>query len=148
MRYEQLRSRKPSEFQRLTGVKPDVFEQMVLVVQAGRRDFGRPCKLSVADQLLLCLSYWREYRTMAHIALTYEVSEPTVQRTIVRVENALLGSGHFTLPGKKVLRGQEVQLEAVLVDATEVPIERPKNQKNNGCATPARRSATRSKPKS
>lgn len=148
MRYEQLRGRKASEFQRLTGVKPQVFEQMLLAVKSGRRVFGRPCKLSLPDQLLLCLMYWREYRTMAHIAVAYEVSEPTVQRTIVKIENALMRSGDFTLPGKKILSGQQIQFESVLIDATEVPTQRPKDQKNGVSATRARKSATRSKPKS
>jgi DDE superfamily endonuclease len=47
-----------------------------------RRDFGRPPKLSRADQLLLSLIYWREYRTEFHIGLTYGVSEPTICRTV------------------------------------------------------------------
>ena len=148
MRYEQIENRKPDEFLRLTGVKPEVFQTMLQTVQDQTRSFGRPCKLSLADQLLLALMYWREYRTMAHIALAYEVSEPTVQRTILKMEAALLGSGRFNLPGKKVLRGQDIELSVVLVDATEVPRQRPKHQKNSAPATPARRSDTPSKPNS
>jgi len=68
------------------------------------------------------------------------VSEPTVQRTIVKIEGALLASGDFALPGKKVLRQSELSIEVVVVDATEVTIERP--QKNKGALTAARRSAT------
>ncbi len=142
MRYSQLENRKASEFQRLTGVQPQVFDQMLESIQGQARAFGRPCKLSWPDQLLLCLMYWREYRTMAHIAVSYEVSEPTVHRTIRKIETALLRSGDWTLPGKKILRGEEICLEVVLVDATEVPIERPQDQKNSVCAIPARRNAT------
>ncbi|MBF7694254.1 transposase family protein [Acinetobacter pollinis] len=29
---------------------------------------GRPPKLCLEDQVLLCLSYWREYRTLFHVA--------------------------------------------------------------------------------
>jgi hypothetical protein len=143
MRYSQLETRKASEFQRLTGVKPEVFGQMLDSIQSQTRAFGRPCKLSLPDQLLLCLMDWREYRTMAHIAVSYEVSEPTVHRTIRKIETALLSSGAFTLPGKKILRGDQICLEVVLVDATEVPIERPQGQKNSVCATPARRNVIR-----
>ncbi|WP_228131249.1 transposase family protein, partial [Acinetobacter baumannii] len=32
---------------------------------------GRPPKLSLEDQDLLCLSYWREYRTLFHVATSY-----------------------------------------------------------------------------
>ncbi|WP_197710996.1 helix-turn-helix domain-containing protein, partial [Acinetobacter baumannii] len=36
---------------------------------------GRPPKLSIEDQILLGLSYWREYRTLFHVATSYGVSE-------------------------------------------------------------------------
>jgi hypothetical protein len=65
--------------------------------------------------------YWREYRTEFHISLTYGVSEATVCRTIKKVENVLVKSKQFHLPGKKVLQPSETVIEIVLVDA-----ERPK----------------------
>ena len=43
-----------------------VFEQMVEVVAGAQREFGRPRKLSVEDQVLLSLCYWREYRSQFH----------------------------------------------------------------------------------
>jgi len=140
MRYEEIKNRKPADFQRLTGVKPQVFEQMLKSVQDHIHSFGRPCKLCLADQLLLTLMDWREYRTMFHVAQTYGVSEPTVHRTIVKIERALMASGQFRLPGKKALLAPEMQWQVVLVDATETPLERP--QKNKGGTTAARKSAT------
>ena len=56
------------QFVRLTGVKRAVFEQMVEVVAEAQREFGRPRKLSVADQVLLTLCYWREYRSQFPVA--------------------------------------------------------------------------------
>lgn len=53
------------------------------------------------------------------------VDETTVQRTIERIEDALLSSRQFTLPGKKALRDETQVWAAVLVDVTEVPCERP-----------------------
>jgi len=47
----------------------------------------------------MTLIYWHEYRTQAHIAHTYGLSESAVCRTIRAIENALLRSGEFTLPG-------------------------------------------------
>jgi hypothetical protein len=146
MRYEEIKDRSPADFQRLTGVKPQVFEQMLQAVQSHIRSFGRPCKLCLADQLLLTLMYWREYRTMFHIAQAYGVSEPTVHRTILKIERALLASKQFRLPGKKALLEPDMQWQVVLVDATETPVERP--QKNRESITAARRSATPAKPKS
>ncbi|WP_411268032.1 helix-turn-helix domain-containing protein, partial [Nostoc sp. PA-18-2419] len=35
---------------------------------------GYPNKLSLEDQALVCLQYWREYRTYFHIASEWEIS--------------------------------------------------------------------------
>jgi len=73
----------------------------------------------------MTLMYWREYRTQFHIGVTYGVSEATVCRTIQKVENVLIKSQQFHLPGKKVLQASDLEIEVVLIDATEQPIERP-----------------------
>jgi len=130
MRYETIQHLKDADFKRLTGVQRKTFDQMLQVIQRQRRDFGRPTKLNRADQLLMTLMYWREYRTQFHIAQSYGVSEATVCRTIRQVENALVRSGHFRLPGKKSLQPSQTQLEVVLVDVSEQPIERPKKAKS------------------
>ena len=104
--------------------------------------FGRPPKLSRADQLLLTLMYWREYRTQFHIGQAHGISESAVCRTIQQVEKTLIESGQFTLPGKKKLQTSDTLIEVVIIDATEQPIERPKNKKGT---LVARKSATRKK---
>jgi hypothetical protein len=140
MKYETIQTLKDEEFKRSTGVQHSTFEKMLKVVEAGLRDFGRPPKLSRADQLLMTLMYWREYRTEFHIGLSYGVSESTVCRTIRKVEDALIKSEQFHLPGKKVLQSSDAVIEIVLVDATEQPIERPKKDKKG--ITAAKRSVT------
>ena len=140
MRYEEIKEWKEQDFKRLTGVKPETFEKMVTVLEKGLPSFGRPSKLSRADQLLMTLMYWREYRTQFHIAGSYGISEATVCRTINKVEDALVRSGEFHLPGKKVLRPSDTVIEVVLVDVSEQPIERPKKSKND--TTAAKRSDT------
>jgi hypothetical protein len=140
MKYETVQTLKDEGFKRSTGVQRSTFEKMLKVVEAGLRDFGRPPKLSRADQLLMTLMYWREYRTEFHIGLSYAVSESTVCRTIRKAENALIKSEQFHLPGKKVLQSSDTVIEIVLVDATEQPIERPKKDKKG--ITAARRSVT------
>ena len=140
MRYETVQKLKDGDFKRLTGVQRSTFEKMLEVVEEGLREFGRPPKLSRADQLLMTLMYWREYRTEFHIGQTYGVSEATVCRTIKKVENALIKSKQFHLPGKKVLQPSDTVIEIVLVDATEQPIECPK--KDNAGTIAAKRSVT------
>lgn len=130
MRYDTIKHLKDTDFKRLTGVQRETFDLMLKVVEKGLRDFGRPTKLSRADQLLMTLMYWREYRTEFHIAQSYGISEATVCRTIQKVENALVRSGKFRLPGKKALQASDTIFEVVLVDVSEQPIERPKKAKN------------------
>ena len=134
MNYEIVKQLKNSDFKRLTGVQRETFDQMLAVLKKGLRDFGRPTKLSRADQLLMTLMYWREYRTEFHIAQSYGVSEATVCRTIQKVEGVLVRSGKFRLPGKKALQPSDTIFEVVLVDASEQVIERPKKAKNGTTA--------------
>lgn len=138
MRYETVKDLTPAEFKRLTGVKPSVFSEMLEVMQeaeAQKIKAGRGSKLSLEDQLLLALSYWREYRTQFHIAASYDVHEATANRIITRVENLLVSSGKFSLPKRREV--EETQWTVVLIDVTETPVERPKKSKN---ATTAARS--------
>lgn len=140
MFHADLKETKPAAFQRLTGVAPATFAAMCEALQKNLPSGGRAPKLCLADRLLMTLMYWREYRTQFHIGQTYKVSESTVSRTTRAVEDALLRSGQFTLPGKKALMKSDTQYQVVVLDATECPVERP--QKNNGTVTAARRSAT------
>jgi DDE superfamily endonuclease len=140
MRYETIKHLKDTDFKRLTGVERETFGLMLKVIEKGLGNFGRPPKLSRADQLLMTLMYWREYRTEFHIAQSYGISEATVCRTIQKVENTLVRSGKFRLPGKKVLQLSDTIFEIVLVDVSEQPIERPKKAKIG--ITAAKRSDT------
>ena len=134
MRYKNIKDWKDTDFKRLTGVKKATFEKMLEVINKELPNFGRPPKLNRADQLLMTLMYWREYRTQFHIAGSYGVSEATVCRTIKKIEDALMRSDEFRLPGKKALQPSDTLIEIVLVDASEQPIERPKKSKNDTTA--------------
>lgn len=140
MRYETVEKLKDEEFKRSTGVSRTVFAKMLAVVEKELRDFGRTPRLSRADQLLMTLMYWREYRTQFHIGISYGVSESTVCRTIQKVEKALMTSNEFHLPGKKKLQPSETLIEVVVIDVTEQAIERPK--KSSDGTTAAKRNTT------
>ncbi len=134
--YEKLKLLKPGLFKRLTGVKPDTFKAMLLECELHhekkKSKGGKPNKLSVSTQILLMLEYYREYRSMAHMAFDYEVSESTVSRTIKEIESVLLQSGKFSLPSKKALyEDGGIEIEYILIDATECPVERPKKSKES-----------------
>ena len=134
MTYEQVKSLKPEDFKRLCGVRPETFKQMLEAVRSlegAKQKTGRPGKLSLEDQLLMTLEYWREYRTYFHIGQSWRVNESTAYRIIRKIEDTLTKSRAFTLPGKKRLATSNNQFEVVVVDVTESPIERPKKNKKS-----------------
>ena len=59
------------------------------------------------------------------------------------MEALLVKSGRFRLPGKRQLQQDESSWEVVVIDVTEVPIERPK--KNSVPSIVASTNGTRSK---
>jgi Helix-turn-helix of DDE superfamily endonuclease len=144
MSYEQIKDLQPALFKRYCGVKPETFQKMVTVVSdhlaQTRIKTGRPPKLSLEDQVLMTLEYWREYRTFFHIANSWGIHESSVCRIIRRVEDILTKSKVFTLPGKRRLQLSDHQIEFIVVDVAETPIERPKKSKDD--ITAARRSDT------
>ena len=131
------------QFCRRTGVYPETFAQMEAVLaqqEQQKKKAGRPAALSVAEQLLLTLEFWREYRTFAHLGDDWGVHETTVHRTVERVEAALIASAQFQMPKKRVFQEAQLVYSIVAVDASEVPCERPK--KNSAAGTAARKSST------
>lgn len=98
---------------------------------------GRPNKLGIEERILMTLEYLREYRTYAHIGMSYGISESAAFQNIRCIENILVKSKEFRLPGKKALLKSDHEFEVILVDAVESPIERPK--KNNVTFIPVRK---------
>ncbi|MBN3950109.1 MAG: IS5 family transposase [Nostoc sp. NMS7] len=124
-RAKQLTSRK---FKRLTGVSRQTFQLMVSLVKADEQNKnkpGRPPKLIIEDQVLMVIQYWREYRTYYHIGLDWGLSESAVCRTVHQIENILISSRKFSLPGKKELWKMSSQEDLVVMDVMESPIEKP-----------------------
>jgi hypothetical protein len=63
MTYEQMKNLKPGDFKRACGVYPQTFEAMLQVLRDHAQKKvkpGRPPTLSLEDQLLMTLQYWRE----------------------------------------------------------------------------------------
>jgi len=88
---------------------------------------GRHRKLSREDMLLMTLEYCKEYRTLECIGASYGLTKSTVGKIIKWVEEALIKSGKFSLPGKKKLVQSDIEYELIVVDTTEIPIQRPKS---------------------
>jgi hypothetical protein len=142
-RYEKAMGLNPEDFKQIIGVRHETFEAMLEILAEAyvkkHKKGGRPAKLPLFDQLFMALKYWRQYVTQKELAFEFEVGEATAHDTIIWVEDTLVKSGKFSLPGKKALL-DDTEIEVILVDVTESPIERPK--KNRGAGIPAKRKST------
>lgn len=134
-KYNKLKNISDEKFRRATGIKRKTFQVMIDVIEKAEKQRkkkakgrGRKSKLSIEDQLLMTLEYLREYRTLFHISIDYGIDESRVSIITRRIEDILIKSKNFKLPGKKELLKNDIEFEVVLVDATEGAIERPKKK--------------------
>lgn len=125
-------------FKRVVGVKKSTFKVMVNEYKKaeeerkkGHKIGGRKPKLCEEDRVLFMLEYYREYRTLYHMGLDYGISEGQASKVVKDVEHVLIKSGQFSLPSKRVLYEADSEIEFVLIDATESPIQRPKKSKSD-----------------
>ena len=143
--YEKAIELNDKDFKEIIGVKKTTFDAMVKILKdvyaAKPKKWrgGRKKKLSIEEQLMLTLKYYRYYITQKALAFEFGIGEATVCDTIRWVEDTLIKDGTFSLPGKKTLLDDE-SIEVVLVDVTECPIERP--QKNSESIIPVKRNDT------
>ncbi|EPU87957.1 hypothetical protein SAG0319_00645 [Streptococcus agalactiae GB00241] len=124
MNYEASKQLTDVRFKRLVGVQRTTFEEMLAVLktayQRKHAKGGRTPKLSLEDLLMATLQYMREYRTYEQIAADFGIHESNLIRRSQWVESTLIQSG-FTI-SKTHLSAEDT----VIVDATEVKINRPK----------------------
>ena len=124
MNYESSKVLSDARFKRLVGVQRTTFEEMLAVLktayQLKHAKGGRSPKLILEDLLVATLQYMRGYRTYEQIAADFGIYESNLIRRSQWVEAALIRSG-FTI-SKTHLSAEDT----VIVDATEVKINRPK----------------------
>lgn len=129
LRYIKIKN-KPTTFQRLFGVSVSQFEEILCkvepkwqkkVIDSYKRP-GRDYKLCVADMLLMILLYYRSYITQEFVGFLFGIDDSRVCRLIQKLEPLLVSI--MALPTCKKLSKEEV--EKLIIDATEQPIERPK----------------------
>lgn len=135
--YEKAKNLNNKDFKQIIGVEKTTFEEMIRILNEAYSNKpkkyrgGRKKKLSMENQLLMTLKYLRQYVTQKELAFEFEVGEATVCDTIRWVEDTLVKDGSFSLPGKKELL-EDSEIEVILIDVTECPVERPKKNKENG----------------
>lgn len=132
MQYIKALKLAPSNFKRMYGVTRETFWEMVKAVRDGKQGSrGSHASLTIPDQILLTLQYWREYRTYFHIARDWGIHESTAQRTVKRIEDMLIKSGKFRLPSQRKLWQETAEIEVIAIDVAETEIERPKKNRKN-----------------
>ena len=141
---DKLLEQNDAGFKRYTGIHKTTFYEMKDVLQqheAQKTKSGRPSALSLEAQILLALTYWREYRTLYHISTDFGIHESSASRIIRRIEDILIDSGRFELPKKLPSRvDEDINWSVVIVDAAKTPIERPTKTKET--TTAARKNNT------
>lgn len=118
------------QFQRLTGVEPPLFLEMVerirprwhkRVVEPKDRS-GRPWGIGgLEDHLLVLLILYRCAITQDFLGLLYGVDKAAISRALHRIEPIVAQ----VLGVKRAIRVTREEAEALIVDATEQTIQRP-----------------------
>lgn len=129
IRYAKIK-KKPTTFNRLFGVSVPQFEAILAKVAplweqkviGSYKRLGRHYKLEIADMALMVLLYYRSYITHEFVGYLFGIDNSRVCRIIRKLEPLL--AKVMALPNKKSLSQEEV--ESLVIDATEQPVERPK----------------------
>jgi predicted transcriptional regulator of viral defense system len=104
-KYEKALELSDEKFVRLCGYSKKTMGVMIEILRmayaAKHKRRGRNSKLCVEDMLMMSCKYWREYVTFFSLGNEYEVAESTAWEIVIWVENVLIKSGKFGLPGKK-----------------------------------------------
>lgn len=120
------------QFRYLSGVSPDIFVSMAELLRPAwerrcrkKNRAGRPYGVGVLeDHLLVLLILYRCHITQDFLALLYGVDKATISRSLHRIEH--LARRALGVKRKIIVTKEEAQ--ALLIDATEQPVQRPKRK--------------------
>ena len=118
------------QFRSLTGVTPAVFAEMTDKLQPGWERLaqkkvrpGRPLGVGgLEDHLLVLLILYRCHITQAFLGCLYQVDKATICRALSRIERLAARM----LGVKPSLRVSVEEAEALIIDATEQAVHRPR----------------------
>lgn len=127
-----LISQKPIIFNRLVGMEVKDFDFILekltplwqkKVLAAYKRP-GRDFKLELSDMVMMLLIYYRSYISQAFLGYLFGIDDSRVCRLIKKIEPLLAR----TVAIRKDRHLSQEEVENLIIDATEQPIERPKRR--------------------
>lgn len=128
--FEQVKTQSTDEFIRDVGISLEAFE-ILLAKVSGYMEAERERKpmkkrglkhgLPLADRLLLTFTYLRHYPTFERLGKEFGISESYACKLYHRILDIMLKV--LDMKSRKDLMNSD--LETVLIDVTEQPIERP-----------------------
>ena len=128
--FEQVKAQSADDFLRDVGISLPAFEILLAKVRAyieaqraryPMKKRGLKHGVALADRLLLTFTYLRHYPTFSRLGKEFGVSESYACKLYHRMLNILLK----VLPMKNRKDLMNCDLETILIDVTEPPIERP-----------------------
>ena len=127
MKYEELKGLNDTKFKRAIGVKREIFEFQVAILEEAQSKKhihgGRPPKLEIPDILLLMYGYLRDYNTFLKLGMYFGIDESNAYRWIVWSESVLKKYMTEDFDISKLDKNKEY-----IVDVMECAVERPKVQ--------------------
>lgn len=120
------------QFRYLTGVTPEIFLSMAARLRASwerlcqrKNRLGRPYGVGeLEDHLLVMLILYRCHITQDFLGLLYGVDKATICRSLRRIEPL----AKRALGVKRAIHVTEEEAQALLIDATEQPVQRPQRR--------------------
>lgn len=120
------------QFCYLTGISPAIFASMADRLRPAWEEFsrrrnrsGRPYGVGgLEDHLLVMLILYRCHITQDFLALLYGVDKATICRSLARIEPL----ARRALGVKRKIRVNEEEAQALLIDVTEQPVQRPQRK--------------------
>ena len=134
--YQSTAQQSDSLFLRDVGVSKQTFQSLLDLIEAyiatgheknPMKKRGLKSRLSIAQQLLLTLTYLRHYPTFAKLGKEFCISESYANKIYHRIVDILVR----VLPMKNKKELLTANLETILIDVTEQPIERPKRKQRH-----------------
>ena len=130
-KFDEIKNKKPAYFLRDVGVRLETFMQILnKIVRYLEEDHeknpvkrrGKKSSLCIEDMVLLTFYYLRHYSTFAQLGKTFGISESYACKIFHRITTILINV--LDMKNRNDLLNRD--LETIIIDVTEQPIERPK----------------------